>query len=69
MTEASDNLNELLSQPKSISVDGQTVTQHSPQDLIAADKHVGANSVLDAVASGVWPFARVIINRPSARGD
>lgn len=45
--------------PASITVDGQTVSEHSLPDLIAADKHLAARAAADSPTFGLR-FARVV---------
>lgn len=42
MTDISDSIDDLAVKPKSVTVDGQTVTQHPLGDLIEADKYLAA---------------------------
>lgn len=62
MAETSDKIVENVQGPKSVTVDGRTVTQHSPREQIEADRYAKSNSA----TSKKLGFRRVVGRNPGA---
>lgn len=65
MTTESERLRTVVAGPKAVTVDGNTVTQHSPREVIEADRYLRAN---DAAKRGGMPIRTIKLRPPGGAG-
>lgn len=64
-----DALEQALSEPQTVSVNGNTVSARPLADQIAAAEFLQRRDNASAIANGQWPFSGFRVVPPGARGS
>ena len=68
-TDNTDAIADAVTRPAAISVEGESKTNRSISEMIEGDRYVKANSALEDIANGGYPFAGFRVKPPGAGGD